>query len=223
MKRPVKTLLIAIPLLVVGVVVWYLQHPNRVSTGSNRVTSGGDPCRSMPTTAAANKNCAQAGQESEPPATATQVNDLQLTQLAGERTEWRLLAPFARDDGKNKIMIQQPDLLLYGSDGQLSAVTAQEGTVNSQTQVMTFSGQVVATSDQQRLTSEILHFDPARKMLYTQQPFVLVDETMQLEGVGFALLQEKQSMIVQQKVRVHYFAVGDEEDREEEDGATPRS
>ncbi|WP_130471999.1 LPS export ABC transporter periplasmic protein LptC [Candidatus Magnetaquicoccus inordinatus] len=216
MKLPVKLFMVTIPLLVLGLVAWHLQHPNRVMPGR-------DPCANDSSMEKSAPGCLANAAEVEIPATATKVTEVQLFQLVGERLQWRLLAPSALDEGKDKIFIRQPDLLLYNEEGERSVVTAQEGSVHQQTQIMTFSGQVVANSERQRLTSELLHYDPARKMLYTQQPFVLEDDTMRLEGVGLAIMNDKKSMIVQHNVRLHTFTVRDEVTGDEDDETTPRS
>jgi LPS export ABC transporter protein LptC len=216
MRRPIKWLMVTIPLLMVGLVGWHLQHPNRVSPGR-------ESCASKPTGAETEESCRNGTEDASTPATATVVGNLHLFQMAGEQLQWRLLAPSANDDGTSRISVRQPDLHLYGKEGENTSVTAQEGMLNNKTQIMTFSGQAVAVSAGQRLTSEVLHFDPARKMLYTQQPFVWVDESMRLQGVGLVVLQENRSMVVQHNVRVQFLNVGDEVTRDDDDDETPRS
>ncbi|MBF0096943.1 MAG: LPS export ABC transporter periplasmic protein LptC [Magnetococcales bacterium] len=217
MRQPLKVLMVTIPLLMVGLVGWHLQHPTRVAPEQ-------ESCANNQAERDAVAQCRQdTEKKSGTPATATLVGNLHLFQMAGEQLEWRLLAPSAQDDGTSRIHVRQPDLHLYDKEGENASVSAQEGTVNSSTQIMTFSGQVVAVNAEQRLTSEILHFDPARKMLYTQQPFVWVDASMRLEGVGLTVMRESQSMSVQHNVRVQFFHVGDEVTREKDDDEKPRS
>ncbi|MBF0462181.1 MAG: LPS export ABC transporter periplasmic protein LptC [Magnetococcales bacterium] len=223
MKRPVKTFFIALPVLVVGAVFWHLQHPSQVIPGE-------DPCPPSATQATAPAStqgtgtasvaqamtgaCAVAGADAPNHGAETRITAIRLVQLDGDRIQWTLNAPSAQEEEEEHILIREPNLTIDAPDGQRSSITSTAGFVDGHSQAMLFTGHVVANQGAQRLTTEILRFDPKEQTLYTDQPFLLVNQEMRLEGIGLTLYQETQKMTVQQRVRVHYFTTQDEVCRE---------
>lgn len=218
MKRPVKLIFIALPVLMVGTVAWHLQHPSRMIPGEGAcpsllVTQSGAAQPAQPTDAA-NGPCNQPRLATQNSTVGTQVTALHLVQFDGDRTQWTLEAPSAHNDGEQHVLIHEPDLTIYKKDGQRASVAALEGFVDNQSQAMVFTGNVVATNGTQRLSTEILRFDPTEQTLYTDQKFLLVNEGMHLEGVGLTLYQETKKLVVQHRVKVRYSTVQEEIIRE---------
>lgn len=208
MKTPVKLSFIALPLLVIGAVSWHLQHPPQVTPGEASCQS---PAHSQPLDPEASSSSPAAGggcdgslPRQRDRSTGTLVTDLRLVQFDGERVHWTMKAPSARNDNEERILIREPDLTIHKKDGQLSTLTAAEGLVDSRSHAMVFTGTVQVNSGAEHLTTEVLRFDPNEKRLYTDQPFVLVNEEMQMEGVGLTLYQETQKMVVPRRVKVRY-------------------
>ena len=199
MKTPVKLSFIALPLLVIGTVSWHLQHPPQL-------TPGEVPCQSVAAGHAqtTDNGCNTPQSAAQYRSTGTLVTTLHLVQFDGETPQWVLKAPNAHNDNEERILIHEPDLTIYEKDGQISTVNSAEGLVDGRTQAITFTGDVRVNNGSQRLTTEILRFEPDTKRLYTNQEFLLVDEQMRLEGFGLTLYQESKKMVVPERVKVRF-------------------
>ncbi|MBF0162319.1 MAG: LPS export ABC transporter periplasmic protein LptC [Magnetococcales bacterium] len=210
MRTPLKWLFSTVPVLVVGAVAWHLQHPAPVLSGAAGCAAAG-----VPAERAVGSGCeplAPPGEDSQP---GTRVTGIQLVQFEGEQIQWYLRAPSAYSEGEERVHVREPDLTLYGNDGQISTVTSAEGVVDSHAQSLLFTGHVVAKSATERLSTESLRFDPGPQTLSTDQKFLLVSQDMQLEGVGLILHQKSQRMVVDAQVQFYYLPVQEEGYREE--------
>ncbi|MEO5363353.1 MAG: LPS export ABC transporter periplasmic protein LptC [Magnetococcus sp. DMHC-8] len=228
MKTPAKALFVALPVLVVGAVVWHLQHPSQVIPGEepcHAPAHGGGKTDATPVPAGT--ACRPARSAMPARAMETRVTQVRLVQFEGDRTRWTMNAPGAHNDGEERIVVQQPDLTIYANDGQISSITSDEGFMESRSgqeaggPAMVFTGHVVAKNEIQQLSTEILRFDPDARTLHTDQPFVLVNEGVRLEGVGLTLYQETQKLIVPHRVRVHHSTTQEGVYREKA-GSQPR-
>ncbi|MEO5352616.1 MAG: LPS export ABC transporter periplasmic protein LptC [Magnetococcus sp. XQGC-1] len=216
MKTPVKLTFIALPLLVIGTVSWHLQHPPQLTPGET-------PCQPVVADAhprTENDGCKTAQDTAQYRSTGTLVTAIHLVQFDGETPQWLLKAPTAHNDNEERILIREPDLTIYEKDGQRSSITSLEGLVDNRTQAIVFTGDVRVNNGAQRLTTEILRFEPGTKQLYTNREFVLVDEQMRLEGFGLTLYQETQKMVVPERVKVHFPTI--QEGACRETGLAPR-
>ncbi len=194
MKPSVKSLFIGLSLLVAGAVFWSVPSVSQERPGTDADARADGPTRS----------------EGDNRPQETRVTGIQLVQFEDGHTRWTLKAPSARTDGEERVLVHQPDLTIYKKDGQISSVTSEEGLISGHSgqgmngRAMLFTGAVVANNGTQHLSTETLNFDPVEQTLYTDQPFVLVDEEMHMEGIGLTLYQKTQKLTVSHRVRVHY-------------------
>lgn len=197
MTHPAKLLFVALALLMAGVVLWYLQRPM-----AGLLSVGTPPCPPAASQTAA--DAPRCGEVISSPqgGSSNLVTQLRLFQFDGIRTQWTLVAPRAHSQGEARIIVQKPNLTIYQSDGQTASVTSTQGTLDNHSQVVVFRGQVVATNRHQRLSTDILRFDPKGHILYTERAFVLEDQTMRLEGVGLTLHQGGRALMVSRRVKV---------------------
>lgn len=218
MKTPVKLIFIALPVLMVGAVTWHLQNPSRIVPGEepcpSRLITQPSATEPAQPTRGADGACIPPHFDTQNNTVGTQVTELHLVQFDGDRTQWTLEAPSAHNEGEQHVLIQEPDLTIYKKDGQRASVTALEGFVDNHSQAMVFTGNVVAQNGTQRLSTEVLRFDPKEQILHTDQEFLLVNEGMHLEGIGLTLYQETKKLVVQNRVKVRYSTVQEEIIRE---------
>ncbi|MBF0454611.1 MAG: LPS export ABC transporter periplasmic protein LptC [Magnetococcales bacterium] len=180
--RSLKLFFLAAPTLMIIAVVWYLQRPV-----SMEVTE------ELPKSASAH-----------PAELATQIH---LEQFDGQRTQWTLDAPVARQEEAETILVMKPRLSIFRKNGEQVNVTAKQGTVNKQTRMMRFEGSVRAEGDRQfgLLTTEQLQFDPKEGILSTEESFFLKNRSTQLRGVGLKLIQETKTVQVLKRVEMIFF------------------
>lgn len=194
MKIPLKLIFVALPLLVIGVVSWYLQHsfkPFQEAGGKNCLP--GSPCDRK-------QFFPQNGRSG------SLITDIRLFQFEGVHTQWILNGQSAQDIGEEQIVIQKPSLTVYQKSGESASITSAEGLVDSHSQAMVFTGGVVATNGTLHLSTEILRFDPSERILYTKQKFLLVDGPLRLEGIGLTLNQKTRRLEVTHRVKVQMMS-----------------
>ncbi|MBF0147411.1 MAG: LPS export ABC transporter periplasmic protein LptC [Magnetococcales bacterium] len=135
----------------------------------------------------------------------TMVTDPSMVQFEGRETRWTLNAKSAIRAKDDNVIIEQPHLEVFHTDGRKMEVTSRQGAVNNETRAVIFHGGVEAMDGPlNRLTTDWLRFDPNARILYTDQAFRLEGEEIQLEGVGFTLNQETRILRVQSKVKVMF-------------------
>ncbi|MBF0310996.1 MAG: LPS export ABC transporter periplasmic protein LptC [Magnetococcales bacterium] len=135
------------------------------------------------------------------PAVSTGIH---LVQYEGERIRWEMKTPETVREQEGWNRVQAPRLTLFqGQAFEPVWVAAQGGRVNTFTREMEFQDGVEVTTNQgHRLSTELLRFDPEKRMLYTDQPFRMVSEALRVSGVGFRLFQERRRLEILQKVHL---------------------
>lgn len=194
MKIPLKLIFVTLPLLVIGVVFWHLQHsfkPFQEADGKNCLP--GSPCDRQ-----------QFFPQNE--RFSSLITDIRLFQFEGVRVQWILNGKSAQEIGEEQIIIQNPSLMVYRKSGEGASISSVEGLVDSHSQAMVFTGDVVATYGALHLSTEILRFDPSAQILYTEQKFLLVDGPLRLEGVGLTLNQDTKKLEVTDRVKVQMMS-----------------
>jgi LPS export ABC transporter protein LptC len=87
-----------------------------------------------------------------------------------------------------RVDLKRIHVTFYSADGvQESVLTGKEGTYWTRTNQMSARGDVVVvrTSDQARLRTDFLEYDPAKNEVRTDRPFVADKGEQHIEGVGF--------------------------------------
>ena len=201
-----KFLFVLLSLLVVVTVFWYLQNPfgalqSTGDTGKERCVSSDQETGGQTGTSHSVLACGQI-QIAERTGPETLVTHVRLFQFDGVDTQWTLEAPQARNEEEKGITVQQPSLTIHQKNGPKVSVTSVLGTINHHSRAMVFSGKVVAVNGTQRLSTDILRFDPDERILYTDREFLMVDGPMRLEGVGLTLYQEMKKLVIPRRVRI---------------------
>ncbi|MBF0588214.1 MAG: LPS export ABC transporter periplasmic protein LptC [Magnetococcales bacterium] len=131
------------------------------------------------------------------------VTDVHLVQYDGKKTKWTMTAPRAERLKSGLIVVKKPQLNIYrDSVGPRWVVTAQEGEIGSHARTMLFNREVNVFGSNQRLSTEQLRFNPAERMLSTDQAFKMQDGSWRLEGVGMNLDQDLRQLTVRKRVKL---------------------
>lgn len=133
------------------------------------------------------------------------VTDIHLTQFDDQKIRWSLDAPSAQRGEGKQIIVYHPRLG-FSQDGKESiVVVADQGDVDGSTGRMVFTGRVEAGDEKTgRLLTELLRFDPDKRILYTDHTFRLEREQMRLEGQGLTMTQETQTLTVDSQVKMTF-------------------
>lgn len=86
------------------------------------------------------------------------------------------------------VRVRPVDLVLYNDQGSVAGtVTARSGVLNTRTQLMTATGDVVVQSEQQgeKIETEELHFDPNRDRIWSVVATTIHRGGTVLNGSGF--------------------------------------
>ena len=85
------------------------------------------------------------------------------------------------------VRVRPVDLTLYGDDGGVAGVvTARSGVLNTRTQVMVATGNVVVEeTGGDRIETEELHFDPSRDRVWSVVATTIHRQGTVLRGTGF--------------------------------------
>ena len=211
MRNPIKLLFMALPLLIVATVSWYLQNPfgdfgfnsvdKKKCQPSSDEANGPETSRQPANTMRDEKNCNHILISAQDSLTGDLITNIRLFQFNGIHTQWTLRALSAQHEGEERVIIQKPSLTIYKKDGQMVSVTSTNGSMDSRSQAIVFTGNVIAKNQTQRLATEILRFDPHERILYTERRFLLEKGSMRLEGVGLTIYQETKKLVVSHRVK----------------------
>ncbi|HUF12197.1 MAG TPA: LPS export ABC transporter periplasmic protein LptC [Longimicrobiales bacterium] len=86
------------------------------------------------------------------------------------------------------VRVRPVDLTLYNEQGEVAGeVTARSGVLNTRTQLMTATGDVVVQAEQsdERIETEELHFDPNRDRIWSVVATTIHRDGTVLRGTGF--------------------------------------
>ncbi len=131
------------------------------------------------------------------------VTDVHLVQFDGKKSKWTMTAPRAERLKNGRIVVQRPQLNIYrDSVGPRWVVTANNGEIDNASRSMVFNEKVRVFGTTRKLSTERLNYDPARRLLTTDQPFKMEDGSWKLQGVGLKLDQDLRQLTVLQQVQV---------------------
>ncbi|ABK45823.1 protein of unknown function DUF1239 [Magnetococcus marinus MC-1] len=184
MRKHVKNMFLLAAIGIVGVTGWYLSKQDL--PGTAELLGGG-------------------GLATEVDAQG-HVTGITLTQYDGDRLQWALSAPGAKQRISGWTEIRAPRLVLYTEKGGAVYVYALTGRVHGASRAMEFNQDVKVTDQlQRRLTTQLLRFDAQKGELSTDKAFKLVGENIILEGVGLRLLKQAQELHVLKRVRLIFL------------------
>jgi len=112
-----------------------------------------------------------------------QLNKVRQTAMKNGIREWRLEADSATLLEKEKTMLlASPNVEFFMNDGDHVHLTAEQGTIYTDSSRMTVSGRVSANTSLYRFQTEALDYDPAARELRTETPVALSGKSFTLHA-----------------------------------------
>lgn len=116
------------------------------------------------------------------------LNKIRQTATKNGIREWRMEAESATLSNKRKTMqLTKPDVEFFMEDGDNLHLTADEGTIYTDSNRMQVSGQVAANTSQYRFRTESLNYDPANRELQADTPVTLTGRSFTLRADSMAM------------------------------------
>lgn len=129
-----------------------------------------------------------------------QLNKIRQTATKNGIREWRLEAESATLLEKQKTMLlAKPNVEFFMDDGDNVHLTADQGTIYTDSTRIHISGQVIANNSRYQFQTEALDYDPATRELRADVP-------VDLSGQSFTLRAD--SMVVDLKTNIARFEGG---------------
>lgn len=102
------------------------------------------------------------------------LDNISHTAASEGRTQWRLTAEKARvTDGKQQIQLTRPAVIFYLEDGGEVRLTADRGVLETRSNDIAVSGNVVVTNRDYRLTTEALQYTHDSRVLAADRPVAI--------------------------------------------------
>lgn len=130
------------------------------------------------------------------------MTDFRYTRTVEGRKEFEVKAHSAVyfDNGK-KAEFEKASIAFYSKDGTHLVLTADRGTVMTDSKDIEASGNVIIESDEgYRVGTDKLSYKDAEKLIYTDEPILLASEKISVSGVGLRLFIEDQKLEILQSV-----------------------
>ncbi len=117
-----------------------------------------------------------------------QLNTIRQTASKNGIKEWRLAAESATLVEQQKTMLlSKPDVEFFMEDGDNLHLTADQGTIYTDSSGMNISGQVSASTSRYRFHTETLDYDPKARILRTETPVTLSGRSFTLRADSMAM------------------------------------
>ena len=112
-----------------------------------------------------------------------QLNKIRQTAMKNGIREWRMEAESATLLDKEKTMLlANPDVAFFMDDGDHVHLTAEEGTIYTDSSHMKVSGQVSANTSLYRFQTDTLDYDPTARELRADTPVTLSSKSLTLHA-----------------------------------------
>lgn len=117
-----------------------------------------------------------------------QLSKIRQTAMKNGIREWRLEADSATlIEKENSMLLTRPVVEFFMNDGDSLHLTADRGTIYTDSSRMTISGQVAANTSLYRFRTEALDYDPAVRELRADTPVTLSGESFTLKADSMAI------------------------------------
>lgn len=104
-------------------------------------------------------------------------------------------------NAENKVLFDDISTTFFLKDGDTFLLTGQRGVLNTDTQDMKITGNIVALGKGYELRTEVLSYQHQKRIIYSTAPFSLVGDTIRLAGHGMRFDLDSGRLNVQEKVR----------------------
>jgi LPS export ABC transporter protein LptC len=117
-----------------------------------------------------------------------QLNKIRQTATKNGIREWRLEARSATLLEKQKTMLlADPDVEFFMDDGDNLHLTADQGTIYTDSNRMNVAGQVSASTSRYHFRTEALTYDPATRELRADEPVILSSQSFTLQADSMSM------------------------------------
>jgi len=162
--------------------------------------------------------CGESSPEHEPlpPDLPVQVTyDYHTTQTKGGVLEWELWGETAeRYPGNSMLSLHGVRMIFYREGERDAVLTSDSGEIDEKTQQTVARGNVVVISaDGKRLESEILYWDPQRRLIHTEAFVRFVDGDQVLTGYGMETDPNLTTLVLRENVSGEFGEDGREQGR----------
>ncbi|MBI2876516.1 MAG: LPS export ABC transporter periplasmic protein LptC [Candidatus Tectomicrobia bacterium] len=141
---------------------------------------------SSPASSAPRSDLSPKAQRGSGPAVRVRIEGISLLEKVGNRKDLELQADSAVIyQGEDRIYLQNLQAAFYPDNGQVIRLMARSGKVDNVTKNMEMGGQVrVRREDGISLVTETLHWDNARREIWTQDPVRVRGNSLEVLGKG---------------------------------------
>ncbi len=108
-------------------------------------------------------------------------------------------------NSENKVLFEDISATFFLKDGDTVLLTGQEGVLNSKTQDMEITGNVVARGRGYEIRTEALSYRHQKSIICSTVPFVIVGSTIRLAGHGMQFDFDSGRLSVQEKVKADIY------------------
>ena len=117
-----------------------------------------------------------------------QLSKIRQTASKNGIKEWRLEADSATLNEQAKIMLlDKPVVEFFMEDGDNLHLTADQGTIHTDSSRMNVSGRVSAATSLYRLTTESIDYDPQDRTLHAAKPVTIAGQAFTLNAASMAV------------------------------------
>jgi LPS export ABC transporter protein LptC len=130
------------------------------------------------------------------------METLALTEVQEGDKRWTLeakKAEFLKD--RMEVRISGVKVEFFGGPDKVIRVKAQEGLINTKTRVLTLKGDVEMVSGDLRITTSMVTYQPAGRLLLAPEEVTLEEPRLKIEGKGLKVeLAEKKLVLAQHRL-----------------------
>ena len=132
-----------------------------------------------------------------------QVKDVHYTEVGDSGMKWDIRADTARYQKKeNLALFDNLTVKLVMKDGKTFVMTGDHGRLNSESRDMEIEGNVgIVTENGDRFTTDRLRYRNADKVIETDRPVAMENESVHVSGVGMVVSLERKNVAILSQVR----------------------
>ena len=132
-----------------------------------------------------------------------QVRDVHYTEVGDSGMKWEIRADAARYQKKeNLALFDKLAIKLVMKDGMTFVMTGDHGRLNTESRDMEIEGNVgIVSENGDRFATDRLRYRNADKVIETDQPVVMENETVRVSGVGMVVTLEGKKVSILSQVR----------------------
>ena len=132
-----------------------------------------------------------------------QVRNVHYTDVGDSGMKWEITADAARYQKKeNLALFDKLAVKLVLKDGMTFMMTGDQGRVNTESRDMEIDGNVgIVSENGDRFATDRLRYRNADKVIETDRPVVMENETIRVSGVGMVVSLEEKRVTILSQVR----------------------